>query len=181
MEKISDFDSFQSLCRERVILQRTNSNPKREYELNNLINYIFSQKETNEYWINKIIEYINFNDENCNITEPILLNKTSNKPCCLIISKNAVYPILTSEDIMDMKLGLKTPDYIIYDCEINPNEDMKDYYSRLRSLREVIQSIGLPTFIKFFLCEETMAKLKEKEQKNNRKKKLTIIKKNTKI
>lgn len=180
MKKLSDFDCFQSLCRELLMIKRTIGNEQREYELNSLINTIFSQKETNGYWIRKIIDYINFNDDNCNIKEPILLNKTSkdNRPSCLIISKNTINHELTHEDILDMKLGMKKPDYIIYDYKINPNQDMNEYYNRQRSLREVLESVGLPQPIKFFLCEDTMAKLKDKEQKSNRKKRLTIIRNN---
>lgn len=178
MKKLSDFDCFQALCKERVLLKQANVNDETAYELNKLINYVFSQEETNEYWICKIIDYINFNDENCNIKEPILLNyKNENRPSCLIISKNVVTPKLTSEDILDMKQGIKNPDYIIYDCEINPKQDMKDYYNNSRSLREVLTSIGLRPSIKIVLCEEIMSKLKDKEQKNNRVKKLNLIKK----
>lgn len=181
MKKASDFDSFQSLCRELVILKRSKTNIKREYELNCLLNYIFSQEETNEYWIHKIINFINFSDECCNIKEPILLNREEdgNKTSCLIISKKIENPKLTSKDIMDMKLGIKIPDYIIYDYEIKPDEEMNEYYNKLRSLREVLRSIGLPISIKFFLSEEIMSKLKDKEQKNTSRKKQMLIKKKT--
>lgn len=181
MKKLSDFKDFQSLCRERIILQRNNINSTREYELNNLINYIFSQKETNEYWIHHIIEYLNFNEENYNIKEPILINKgkKENTSSLLILSNDLEVPTLTSEDILNMRLGFSIPNYIIYDYEIDPNEDLQDYYNKLRTLREVLQSIGLPCSAKFFLSEEIMSKLKMKEQKSDKRKKLKLIKKNS--
>ena len=165
--ELKQFKSFQELILNPV--------SESEYkEIQQLIDKIYKTSFENQIWIEAILDFLNDNKNEKKYNEYYLrpdFSWDTRKNTYRFISTEEDMPhSITDSDVYVLKkFNAKTP-FILYDYEEEPSVDIFDYLTQQRTLKKVLESIGMSDELKEHLCEFCFYKIKEdllKEQQKN--------------
>ena len=160
--EISQFKSFKELI----------STPVRESEYNQIqqmIEEIYNTSFINQVWMGVILEFLNDNQDDKYYNEyyltPDFSYGTRKYTYRFISTQEDIPDSITDSDIQVLKrFKAKTP-FILYDYEEEPSADIFDYFTQSRTLKKVLESIGMSEELKAHLCEYCFYQIKQiKEQ-----------------
>lgn len=161
---LTQFKSFKELI----------STPVSESEYNQIlqmINEIYNTSFHNQIWIGVILEFLNDNQEDQYYGEYYLTPDFSygtRKYTYRFISTQEDMPdSITDSDIEVLKrFKAKTP-FILYDYEEQPSSNIFAYLEQPRTLKKVLESIGMSEELKVHLCEYCFYQLKQEKATRN--------------
>lgn len=168
---LTQFRSFKELI----------STPVSESEYNQImemIEEIYNTSFQNQVWMGVILEFLNDNKDykfyNEYYLTPDFSYGTRKYTYRLISTQEDIPDSITDDDIQVLKKFNATTPFILYDYEEQPSEDIFAYLEQPRTLRKVLESIGMTEELKAHLCEYCFYQVKqEKNQSNELKKQLT--------
>jgi len=171
--ELTQFRSFKELI----------STPVSESELTKIlqmIDEIYNTSFENQTWIGVILEFLNDNENEKQYNEYYLTSDFSygtRKYTYRFISTEEDIPSsITDSDVQVLKkFNAKTP-FILFDYEEQPSADIFAYLEQPRTLKKVLESIGMSDELKEHLCEYCfyiVTQEKNKQQASIRTKKLT--------
>ena len=170
--EISQFKSFKEL-----ILTPVNEN---EYnQILQMIEEIYNTSFQNQVWMGVILDFLNDNKEDKIYSEyyltPDFSYGTRKYTYRFISTQEDIPDSITDSDIQVLKkFKAKTP-FILYDYEEEPTIDIFDYFTQPRTLKKVLESIGISEELKVHLCEYCFYQVKQKKQQE-----ITVESKNRK-
>lgn len=160
--EMNQFRSFQELI----------STPVIESELNQIlqmIEEIYNTSFQNEVWMGVILEFLNDNKDDKFYSEYYLTPDFSygrRKYTYRFISIQEDIPdSITDDDVQVLKkFNAQTP-FILYDYEEQPSTDIFAYLEEPRTLKKVLESIGMTKELKSHLCEYCFYMVKREKNK----------------
>ena len=157
---LTQFRSFKELI----------STPVSEGEYNQIlqmIEEIYNTSFDNQTWIGVILEFLNDNTNDKYYSEYYLtpdLSYGTRKYTYRFISTEENMPhSITDADIQVLKKFNARPQFILYDYEEQPSADIFAYLEQHRTLRKVLESIGMTEELKEHLCEYCFYRIKEEK------------------
>jgi len=159
--ELTQFKSFKELI----------STPVSENEYNQIlqmIEEIYNTSFENQVWMGVILEFLNDNQDDKFFSEyyltPNLSYGTRKYTYRFISTQEDIPDSITDSDIQVLKrLKAKTP-FILYDYEEEPTTDIFDYFTQSRTLKKVLESIGMSDELKEHLCEYCFYQVKQVKQ-----------------
>ena len=148
------------------------STPVSESEYNQIlqmIEEIYNTSFQNQVWMGVILEFLNDNQDDKFYSEyyltPDFSYGTRKYTYRFISTQEDIPDSITDSDIQVLKrFKAKTP-FILYDYEEEPTADIFDYFTQSRTLKKVLESIGMSEELKIHLCEYCFYQVKQiKEQ-----------------
>lgn len=148
------------------------STPISESEYNQIpqmIEEIYNTSFQNQVWMGVILEFLNDNQDDKFYSEyyltPDFSYGTRKYTYRFISTQEDIPDSITDSDIQVLKrFKAKTP-FIWYDYEEEPTADIFDYFTKSRTLKKVLESIGMSNELKSHLCEYCFYHVKQiKEQ-----------------
>jgi len=160
--KLKDFSSFKHLASKQNTAEETD-------QIIQLINEILNTSYTSEIWIGQIIDFLNNNDEDKDYGEYYIKpdDYGTRKFTYRFISteKDKPHPLtLNDENVQKLKRLKKLngqPKFILFDYEEDPSLGMWDYLHQKKTLREVLQCLGMSNDLKEYLCEFCFDRIKQ--------------------
>lgn len=157
--ELETFLSFSEMCEFRNNqLEQNKIN-----EIDKLINEILNFSETNEYWIGTILDYLNDLEQEDYLEyflQPDFYGSRE-KSYRIISTQNNIPNSITDQDVGTLiKLNLQ-PQFILYDYKAENSYDPFEYYSKKRTLRLCLASIGMGADLKKYLCELIFNRIKQ--------------------
>lgn len=158
--EITQFKSFKELI----------STPVSESEYNQIlqiIEEIYNKSFENQIWIGVILDFLNDNKEDKYYDEYYLtpdFSYGSRKYTYRFISTEEDIPhSITDSDVQVLKKFNASTPFILYDYEERPSADIFDYLNQPRTLRKVLESIGMTKELKEDLCEYCFYQIKQEK------------------
>ena len=156
--EISQFKSFKELMSTPLI-------GKEQEQVKKIVEEIYNTSFENEIWIGIILEFLNGNQDDKCYEEYYLrpdLGWDTRRCTYRFISTQVDMPHSISDSDVQVlkKFNAKTP-FILYDYEEEPTADEFEYLSKKRTLKKVLESIGIEDDLKNHLCEYCFYKVKE--------------------
>ena len=143
--ELTQINSFKELVSSPV-------NEREKFEVSKIINEILNSTATNNEWIKMILDYLNDNDKDNHYNHYYFSHKDSGgarKGNYHIISTEEDLPIsITDEDVQILKKYNAKLNYILYEFEERYSLSALDFSSRTRTLKSVLDSIGLSKDVK---------------------------------
>lgn len=147
------------------------STPVSESEYNQIlqmIEEIYNTSFQNQVWMGVILEFLNNNNEGKYYSEyylnPDFSYGTRRYTYRFISTEEDIPDSITDSDIQVLKrFKAKTP-FILYDYEEEPTADIFDYFTQSRTLKKVLDSIGMSEELKVHLCEYCFYQVKQEKQ-----------------
>ena len=158
--EINQFKSFQELI----------STPVNESEYNQImqmIEEIYNTSFQNQTWIGIILDFLNYqeNKENKYYEEyyltPDFSYGTRRYTYRFISTREDMPHSITDSDVQVLKRFNAKPQFILYDYEEEPSADIFAYSEKPRTLRKVLESIGMTKELKEHLCEYCFYQVKQ--------------------
>lgn len=148
------------------------STPVNENEYNQIlqmIEEIYNTSFQNQVWMGVILDFLNDNKEEKFYSEyyltPDFSYGTRKYTYRFISTQEDITDSITDSDIQVLKrFKAKTP-FILYDYEEEPTDDIFDYFTQSRTLRKVLESIGMSDELKAHLCEYCFYQIKQENHK----------------
>lgn len=160
---IKRFKSFEEL-------ENTPLDESEYEEAKSLINKIYDTKFQNIVWVGSILDYLNSEEE---VTyyefymEPSLFGSARKHMYHIIARDENSFSSLTDSDMEVLKRLNAIPPFIVY--EYNSSQtDAFAYLDEEKSLREVLESVGMTDDIKRHLCEFCFYRVKEIQEVSNK-------------
>ena len=156
--EISQFKSFKELMSTPLI-------EKEQEQVKKIVEEIYNTSFENEIWIGIILEFLNGNQGDKCYGEYYLkpdFGWDTRRCTYRFISTQVDMPHSISDSDVQVlkKFNAKTP-FILYDYEEEPTADEFEYLSKKRTLKKVLESIGIEDDLKNHLCEYCFYKVKE--------------------
>ena len=159
--EIWQFKSFKELI----------STPVKESEYNQIqqmIEEIYNTSFINQVWMGVILEFLNDNQDDKYYNEyyltPDFSYGTRKYTYRFISTQEDIPDSITDSDIQVLKrFKAKTP-FILYDYEEEPSSDIFAYFEQPRTLKKVLESIGMSEELKIHLCEYCFYQVKQEKR-----------------
>lgn len=163
---ISDFSNFKDLLSRPV-------NDSEYTQIIKIINDIYNTSYNNEVWINVILTFLNGGNYDFEFNEYYLTSDLSygtRKHTYRFISKEEDMPSsITDSDVEVLKKFNAQTKFILYDYQERESSNIFDYLKYKRTLKEVINSIGMSDEVKNHLCEYCFNRVKRENEIISRK------------
>ena len=160
--ELTQFNSFKELISTPV-------NESEHKEILRMINEIYYTSYSNEVWIGVILDFLNDNNEDKYYNEYYLEPERSYKTRkCMyhIISTEENLPYsISDEEVLILKKFNAQPQFILYDFEDKTSTTPFEHLYQNRTLKKVLESIGMTKELEEHLCEFCFYKVKEKMEK----------------
>jgi len=141
-------------------------NNREKYEVSIIINQILNSTDSNKVWLEMILDFLNNNDENKHYSQYYFPHKESDENrkgnYHLISTKEDLPTSITDEEVRILKKYNAQPQFILYEFEENSSLSSSDFASRTRTLKKVLESIGISNEVKEHLYNLIFCKVKEK-------------------
>lgn len=134
-----------------------------------MIEEIYNTSFQNQVWMGVILEFLNDNKDykfyNEYYLTPDFSYGTRKYTYRFISTEEDIPDSITDDDIRVLKKFNAQTKFILYDYEEQPSADIFAYLEQLRTLRKVLESIGMSEELKVHLCEYCFYQIKQiKEQ-----------------
>jgi len=147
------------------------STPVSESEYNQIlkmIEEIYNTSFQNQVWMGVILEFLNDNQDDKFYNEyyltPDFSYGTRKYTYRFISTQEDIPDSITDSDIQVLKrFKAKTP-FILYDYEDEPSSDIFAYFEQPRTLKKVLESIGMSEELKIHLCEYCFYQVKQEKR-----------------
>jgi len=137
-------------------------------QVTQIIQEVYNTIFENQVWIGAILDFLNGNKEEKHYSEFYLTPDFSygTRKCTYrFISTEGDMPYsITDSDVEVLKRFHAQTKFILYDHEEKPSSDAFAYLERPRSLRRVLESLGMTEELKEHLCEFCFYRLKEEKK-----------------
>lgn len=160
--EINQFNSFKELV----------STPVNENEYNQILQMkeeIYNTSFENQIWIEVILEFLNGNQNDKCYEEyylrPDFSWNTRRYTYRFISTQEDMPHSISDSDVQVLKKFNAKTSFILYDYEEKPAADEFEYLGQKRTLKRVLESIGIGDDLKDHLCEYCFYKLKENKIK----------------
>lgn len=158
---INEFKSFNELMTTPVSERNYN-------QLQQIIEEVYNKSFENQVWIGVILDFLNGNQVGEFYNEyyltPDFSYGTRKSTYRFISTQEDIPDSITDSDVQVLKkFNAKTP-FILYDYEEEPSADIFDYLTQTRTLKKVLESIGMSEELKVHLCEYCFYQVKHEKQ-----------------
>lgn len=132
-----------------------------------MIEEIYNTSFQNQVWMGVILEFLNDNKDykfyNEYYLTPDFSYGTRKYTYRFISTQEDIPDSITDDDIRVLKKFNAQTKFILYDYEEQPSADIFDYLEQPRTLRKVLESIGMTEELKAHLCEYCFYQVKQEK------------------
>lgn len=159
--EMNQFKSFRELT-------STPLNESEYYQVLQMLEEIYNTSFENQIWIGVILDFLNDKKSEKQYSEYYLTPDFGfgTRRCTyrFISTEEDMPNSITDSDVQVLKKFKAQPQFILYDYEEEPSSDIFEYLNRQRTLRKVLESIGIPKELKEHLCEYCFYRIKQENQ-----------------
>lgn len=160
--ELTQFNSFKELISTPV-------NESEHKEILRMKDEIYYTSYSNEIWIGVILDFLNNNNEDKYYSEYYLNPEGSYKTrkCMyhIISTQEDIPSSITDEEVLILKKFNAQPQFILYDFEDKTSTTPFDHLYQNRTLKKVLESIGMTKELKEHLCEFCFNRVKKEQIK----------------